>query len=131
MHQPSDLPIRIKNGYLAKKPAIMVNNTKMTRVMLDLLQQEGYIGGYEQKNPLVGGGTSKMEVTLVYKNRMPVLRGVKIVSKPGRRVYASARMIKPVLGGMGSAIISTPAGVLTDKMAREKKVGGEVLFYIW
>lgn len=127
-HQTSDLPIRIKNGYLAKKPVILASNTKMTRVILDLLKQEGYVKSYEEK---MVNGKLMMEVTLLYKNRMPALRGVKIISKPGRRVYSSVRMIKPVLGGMGSAIISTPEGVITDKMAREKKVGGEVLFQVW
>ncbi len=127
-HQPSDLPIRIKNGYLAKKPTILVSNTKMVRVILDLLKQEGYVKGYEVK----GEGTKTMiEVSLVYKNKMPALNGIKIISKPGRRVYSSVRMIKPILGGMGSAIISTPQGVITDKMARDQKVGGEILFQIW
>lgn len=127
-NQASDLPIRIKNGYLAQKQSIIVDNTKMTRVILDLLKAEGYVGAYTQK----GEGTKAyIEVDLIYKHRMPALSGVKIISKPGRRVYESVRTIKPVLGGLGIAIISTPAGMITDKMAREKKVGGEVLFYMW
>ncbi len=127
-NQASDLPIRIKNGYLAQKQSVTVDNANMTRIILELLKAEGYIGSYEVK----GEGTkSYIEVDLLYKNRMPALSGVKIISKPGRRVYESARAIKPVLGGLGVAIISTPAGMLTDKQAREKKVGGEVLFYMW
>ncbi len=127
-NQASDLPIRIKNGYLAQKPSIVVDDTKMNRVILDLLKSEGYIGAFAQKGE---GVKSYIEVDLLYKNRMPALSGVKIISKPGRRVYESVRTIKPVLGGLGVAIISTPAGMITDKMAREKKVGGEVLFYMW
>lgn len=127
-NQASDLPIRIKNGYLALKQSIVVDDTKMTRVILELLKTEGYVGAFVKK----GEGTkSYIEVDLIYKNRTPVLSGVKIISKPGRRVYESVRSIKPVLGGLGIAIISTPEGMITDKMAREKKVGGEVLFYMW
>ncbi|MGB4966345.1 MAG: 30S ribosomal protein S8 [Microgenomates group bacterium] len=127
-NQASDLPIRIKNGYLALKQSIVVDDTKMTRVILELLKAEGYVGEFVKK----GEGTkSYIEVDLIYKNRTPVLSGVKIISKPGRRVYESVRSIKPVLGGLGIAIISTPEGMITDKMAREKKVGGEVLFYMW
>lgn len=127
-NQASDLPIRIKNGYLAQKQSIVVDSTNMTRVILELLKSEGYIGAYTQKGE---GVNTYIEVDLVYKNKMPALTGVKIISKPGRRVYESTKAIKPVLGGLGIAIVSTPAGMLTDKQAREKKVGGEVLFYMW
>lgn len=127
-HQPSDIPIRIKNGYMAKKPLILVNKAKMSLVILKILQAEGYIGDFKEKTD---GNKTVVEVALKYKNHQPALTGVKIISKPGRRLYYTARMIKPILGGMGTALISTPQGVLTDKQAREKKIGGEVLFYIW
>lgn len=127
-HQTSDLPIRIKNGYLAKKTSIEVSHSKIALAILELLKKEGYVGEYEQR---VEGSKSAVEVTLLYKDRIPAMNGVKIISKPGRRIYSSVTKIKPVLGGMGIALISTPAGIMTDKMAREQKIGGEVLFYIW
>ncbi|OGK19687.1 30S ribosomal protein S8 [Candidatus Roizmanbacteria bacterium RIFCSPHIGHO2_02_FULL_40_13b] len=128
IHQASDLPIRLKNGYLAKKPMIVVAHSKGTVSILELLKENRYISEFE----IVEENNKKaITVTLLYTDKKPAITNVKIISKPGRRIYNPVKKLQPVLGGMGMALISTPQGIVTDTKAREVGIGGEVLFYIW
>lgn len=124
MDKVGDLLIRIKNGYMASLKEVSVKYSKLSLSILDLLKTEGYIGGYK-------AGEREIKVTLKYDQRTPALRDVKRVSKPGRRVYRGKMQLPRVLDGMGIAIISTPNGVMSDRDARKKGVGGEVMAFVW
>ncbi len=120
----SDLIIRIKNGYMAKKEEVDIPLSKLNFAILEKLKSLKYIGSIikAEKN---------FKVRLLYNEKIPVLTGVMIYSKPGRRYYVSYKDLKPVLGGLGYSLISTPKGILTNQEARGKKVGGELLFAVW
>ena len=126
----ADMLTRIRNANTAKHDTVDVPASKMKLAIADILVKEGYVKKYE----VVGEGVQKsIRITLKYgadKNEK-VLAGLKRISKPGLRVYASAEEMPKVLGGLGVAIISTNQGVITDKEARAKHVGGEVLAFIW
>ena len=99
--------------------------SKLRGRVLDVLQQEGFIRGYER---VIGpDGFDEFEIELKYFEGQPVIRQIKRVSKPGRRVYASVKNLVPVANGLGISILSTPKGVMSDAAARENHVGGEVL----
>lgn len=120
----ADFIIRIQNGYMAKKPAIIVPYSKVKAEIAKLLQDEGFIEGSAKE-----GAT--LSVTLRYDGKTPVLSGVSRVSKPGLRVYVSKKHVPSVLRGRGIAIVSTSTGLMTDKQARAKGVGGELLLKVW
>ena len=126
----ADMLTRIRNANTAKHDTVDVPASKMKVSIANILLSEGYIKNFE----LVDAGTFKnIHITLKYgkdKNDK-VLTGLKRISKPGLRVYASKEELPRVLGGLGIAIISTNKGVITDKEARNAGVGGEVLAYIW
>lgn len=121
----ADALIRIKNGYMAKRPEVVVRHSKLVMAICKILEKEGYVG------KLVENDKKEIAVTLKYTDRKPALMDVKRVSKPGLRVYKGAKMLPWVLNGLGFAIISTPKGVMTDKQARKEGVGGEVMAYVW
>ena len=121
----SDMLTRIRNGQMAQKSSIVSPASKLRKNVLEVLKREGYIRGYEQSN--VRAGIDELSIELKYHNGDPVIREVKRVSKPGRRVYAGVRELPHVYNGLGIAILSTPRGVLSDNEAREHHVGGEVL----
>lgn len=126
----SDMLTRIRNACLVRHPTTKVPTTKMTRSIAQVLQQEGFIEGFEE----VGEGVQKhLVISLKYKGKtqQPIIRTLKRVSKPGLRVYSNRKDLPRVLGGIGIAIISTPKGIMTDKEARKQGVGGEVLCYVW
>ena len=126
----ADMLTRIRNANTAKHDVVDVPASKMKIAIADILVNEGYIEKYE----LVDNGNFKdIRITLKYTANKSerVISGLKRISKPGLRIYASAENLPKVLGGLGIAIVSTNEGVLTDKEAREKNVGGEVLAYIW
>ncbi len=124
----NDLITRIKNSYLSKKEEALVGHSKSSEIILNILKENKFIKDYE----LIEDGIKKnFKVTLLYSGIDPVLAGVKIMSKPGRRIYKGFKELKPVLGGMGISIISTPKGIMTDKVAISQKLGGEVLFQVW
>ena len=100
--------------------------SKMVRSLVTLLAREGYIVEADKNTK-----TNSMSVTLAYKNGRPAINGVKRISKLSRRIYMGVVDIKPVKRGHGLLVLSTPAGVVTGKEAREKRVGGEALFEIW
>jgi len=93
-----------------------------------ILEKKGFVVKVEKKGKKV---RRTIEVTLKYVENQPVISGLKRISKPGQRIYKKAKEIKPVKGGYGVAVISTPKGLMTDKEARKKKLGGEVLCEIW
>jgi small subunit ribosomal protein S8 len=118
-----DMLTRIRNGQTANKSAIKSPASKLRVSVLDVLQREGYIRGYE-RDP---DGHQELSIALKYHNGVPVIRELKRVSKPGRRVYSGAKELPRVYNGLGIAIVSTPRGVLSDSEARDAHVGGEVL----
>lgn len=126
----ADMLTRIRNANLARHQTTQVPATKMTRNIARVLKQEGYITECEE----AGEGVQRhLVVTLKYlgNNQRPIINTLKRVSKPGLRVYSNRRDLPRVLGGIGIAIISTSSGIMTDREARQKGVGGEVLCYVW
>ena len=126
----ADMLTRIRNANMRKHDTVEVPASKMKLAIADILVNEGYIEKYE----LTGEGAQKtIVVTLKYTagKSERVISGLKRISKPGLRVYAGKENMPKVLGGLGTAIVSTNAGVITDKEARKQGVGGEVLCYIW
>ena len=117
----ADMLTRIRNGNIAKHSEVKIPFSKIKESMANILKNEGYIAGYEIKEE----GTKKD------MDGETVIKGLKRISKPGRRVYTSVENLPKVLGGLGIAIVSTPKGVITDKECRKHNVGGEVLCYVW
>src|ERR1700744_505696 len=124
-----DLLTRIRNGQLRGMGKIKSPNSRLRTSVLDVLQAEGFIRGYAEVE--FKGGRRELEIELKYHEGKPVIRELKRVSTPGRRVYAGVTELKPHRQGLGLSIISTPQGVMTDSTAREKNVGGEVLCQVF
>ena len=120
-----DMLTRIRNGQMASKSAIQAPASKLRANVLEVLRREGYIRGFETVN--LGEGKSELKIELKYHNGEPVIRELRRVSKPGRRIYKGVNDLPSVYNGLGIAIVSTPRGVLSDAEAREARVGGEVL----
>ena len=120
-----DLLTRIRNGQLRGLAKIKSPNSRQRIRILDVLQTEGFIRGYAEVE--FKGGRRELEIELKYHEGKPVIRELKRVSTPGRRVYAAVTDLKPHRSGLGVSIVSTPQGVMTDTNAREKNVGGEVI----
>ena len=129
----ADMLTRIRNANSAYHDAAAMPSSKLKTKVAEILQQEGYIGGWTVNDVEVDGSTRKeLVVSLKYgPNRERSIAGLRRVSKPGLRVYAKATALPKVLGGLGVAIISTSTGLLTDRQAKQKGVGGEVLAYVW
>lgn len=126
MNDPlGDMLTRIRNAQMRSKSTVNTPASKLRGWVLDVLAAEGYIRGYEPKND--SGGKPGFEISLKYFDGEPVIREVKRVSTPGRRVYASVKEIPQVRNGLGVSIISTSKGIMTDTRARAENVGGEVL----
>ncbi len=127
----ADMLTRIRNANSAYHDTVVMPHSKLKGNIADILQQQGYVGGYQVADATDGPG-KVLTVNLKYgPNRERSIAGVKRVSKPGLRVYAKSTGMPRVLGGLGVAILSTSSGLLTDKQAAKKGVGGEVLAYIW
>jgi len=125
----ADLLTRIRNAQIAKHDTVSVPASKMKKAILDILLEEGYIKSVEEQE---NEGRKSLFVTLKYGPKYEkVITNLKRVSKPGLRVYCGYEDLPKVLNGLGIAIISTSKGVMTDKQARQNKIGGEVLAYIW
>lgn len=120
-----DLLARIRNGQLRGAAKVKSPFSRQRVRVLDVLQAEGFIRGYAEVE--FKGGMKELEIELKYHEGRPVIRELKRVSTPGRRVYASVRDLRPHRSGLGLSIVSTPQGVMTDTSAREKNVGGEVI----
>jgi small subunit ribosomal protein S8 len=123
-----DLLTRIRNGQLRRKGKISSPNSRLRIRLLDVLQEEGFIRGYAEVEVK---GHKELEIELKYHEGQPVIRELKRISTPGRRVYSSVKDLKPHRSGLGVSILSTPQGVMTDTSAREKNVGGEVLCQVF
>lgn len=123
-HTVTDLIIRIKNAYMARIEMVDTPHSKFKESVLKRLKDLKYIKDFKK----VG---HKLAVELRYDELTPSITDVKIISTPGRRIYVSYKDLKPVLGGLGYSLISTPKGILTNKEARKEKTGGELLFHIW
>lgn len=125
----SDMLTRIRNANQLKYETVEVIGTKMTLGIAEILKREGYIAEYNYEKNVKG---DKLTLTLKYgEKKERVITGLKRISKSGLRVYAGADEIPRVLNGLGIAIISTSKGLMTDKEARNERLGGEVLAYIW
>ncbi len=126
----ADMLTRIRNANAAKHTTVDIPASRVKVAITDILIQEGYIKGYEM---LEDGVKKTIRVTLKYgKDKTEkALLGLRRISKPGLRVYANCEEIPKVLGGLGTAIVSTNKGIITDKDARKLGVGGEVLAFIW
>jgi small subunit ribosomal protein S8 len=126
----ADMLTRIRNANQMKYENVTVIGTKMTEEIARILKEEGYINDYSLEESAQG---NKLSLTLKYgdNKKERVIMGLKRISKPGLRVYVKHDELPTVLNGLGIAIISTSQGIMTDKTAREKKLGGEVLAYIW
>ena len=124
-----DFIVRLKNGGMVGKETVSVPYSKLRHSIADKLVEAGYLTSATAIGKLPQ--EKQLEVALSYENGENRIRGVKRVSKPGRRLYTKVTDINPVKFGKGHIILSTPAGVLTGEEAREKKVGGEQLFIIW
>ena len=126
----ADMLTRIRNANTAKHDTVDIPASKMKQAIADILLKEGYVKAVDVVEE---GNFKTIKITLKYganKNEK-ILTGLKRISKPGLRVYASKDELPKVLGGLGTAIISTNKGVLTDKEARKENVGGEVLAFVW
>ena len=124
----ADMLTRIRNGNTARHIEVKIPFSKIKKSIAEILKNEGYIVSYEVKEE---GTKRDIVVTLKYVDVEAVVKGLKRISKPGRRVYSSVESLPKVLGGLGIAIVSTPKGVITDKECRKHSVGGEVLCYVW
>ena len=128
----ADMLTRLRNANQAYHDAVTMPYSKLKAGVADILQQEGYITSYKVDEPAEGAVGKTLTVTLKYgQNRERSIAGIRRISKPGLRVYAKANGLPKVLGGLGIAIISTSQGLLTDRQANQKGVGGEVLAYVW
>ena len=129
----ADMLTRLRNANSAYHDSARMPSSKLKTHIAEILQQEGYIAGWRVDEVDKDGHTFKeLVVDLKYgPNRERSIAGVRRVSKPGLRVYAKSTALPKVLGGLGVAIISTSTGLLTDKQANKKGVGGEVLAYVW
>lgn len=125
----ADMLTRIRNASSAYHDTVDIPYSKLKATIAEVLQQEGYIGGWHAEDARVG---QTLVIQLKYgPNRERAITGLRRVSKPGLRVYAKQNNLPRVLGGLGVAIISTSSGVLTDRQAGKRGVGGEVLAYVW
>jgi small subunit ribosomal protein S8 len=127
----ADMLTRLRNANQAFHDDVAMPYSKLKQGVAEILQQEGYISSFDVADATEGPGKT-LTITLKYgRNRERSIAGVRRISKPGLRVYAKSTGLPKVLGGLGVAIISTSQGLLTDRQANQKGVGGEVLAYVW
>ncbi|MEY9837245.1 MULTISPECIES: 30S ribosomal protein S8 [Streptomycetaceae] len=128
----ADMLTRLRNANSAYHDTVVMPHSKIKTHIAEILQQEGYITGWKVEEPKEGEVGKKLTVDLKFgPNRERSIAGIKRISKPGLRVYTKSTAMPKVLGGLGVAIISTSAGLLTGQQAAKKGVGGEVLAYVW
>jgi small subunit ribosomal protein S8 len=125
----ANILVMLKNASRAKKEKMDVPASKMAKVIMDILKRENFIENYKEIKD------NKQGILRIYLKindaNSPAINEIKKISKPGRRVYVEKDKIPSVLGGLGIALISTSQGVITDKEAKQKKIGGEVICYVW
>ncbi len=120
-----DMLTRIRNGLRAKKDLVSAPASRNRQRVLEVLEREGYIRGFEYVD--LGSGKAELKIMLKYYEGDPVIQGISRISSPGRRVYSSVRDLPRIHNGLGISIVSTPKGVLSDAEAREANVGGEII----
>lgn len=127
----ADMLTRLRNANVAMHDDVRMPSSKQKQALADILKREGYIEDFAvQENPSAPGAT--LTVTMKYSaERARTISGLRRVSKPGLRVYSKAELVPRVLGGLGVAVVSTSQGLMTDREARRRKVGGEILCYVW
>ena len=125
----ADMLTRIRNANDAKHATVDIPASNMKKAIAEILVNEGYVKSFET---IEDGKQGVIRITLKYQgNKQKVLRGIRRVSKPGLRIYASCEDMPRVMNGLGIAIVSTSKGIMTDKQARKEHVGGEVLAFVW
>ena len=126
----ADMLTRIRNANSAKHETVDIPASNMKKAIAQILVDEGYVKNYQV---IEDGKQGVIRVTLKYQgpSKKPVLMGLRRVSKPGLRIYSSSEDMPKVMKGIGTAIVSTSKGVMTDKKARKENVGGEVLAFVW
>lgn len=125
----ADLLTRIRNASTAKHPSVDIPGSKLKKAIADILLEEGYVKGVQF---IEDDKQGVIRITLKYTdNGSAVISGIRRVSKPGLRIYSNSEQLPKVMKGLGTAIISTSKGVMTDKAARAAHVGGEVLAFVW
>jgi small subunit ribosomal protein S8 len=125
----ADMLTRIRNAVRVERPHVQIPASKVKRGLAEVLKREGYIWDWEE---VQAEPASQLRIYLKYgPNGEKVIRHIKRVSKPGRRVYSGAADLRPILNGLGISIISTSRGVVSDREARQRKLGGEVLCELW
>lgn len=125
----ADYLTRVRNALRADHPEVEIPASRLKKEMTRILVEQGYLSGFEVEPTAVG---ESIRIQLKYtEDRDPVISGMKRISRPGRRRYVPSDAVPRVQGGMGTAIISTSAGVMTGHEAKEKSVGGEVVAYVW
>jgi small subunit ribosomal protein S8 len=125
----ADMLTRIRNGLQARHPAVTMPSSKLKLAVAEVLRDEGFILGFQE---LEESPQKKLRIELKYVDKnVPVVTGIKRVSKPGLRVYSGAAEMPRVYGGLGVAIVSTSKGVMSGRRARRMGVGGEVLCHVW
>ncbi len=125
----ADMLTRIRNAQTAKHESVALETSIMKKAIAEILLNEGYISSFEE---VENGKFKNLVINLKYVNKnQKVITGLKRISKPGRRIYASCEELPKVLGGLGIVIVSTSKGVMTDREARKLGIGGEVLAYVW
>ena len=120
-----DMITRIRNAQMRRLSNVQIPSSKFRARILDVLKQEGFISGYKSKSD--SKTKESFSVDLKYNNGLPVIKEIKRVSKPGRRIYARADSIPKIQNGLGLAIVSTSKGIMTDNDARSKNIGGEII----
>ena len=124
----ADMLTRIRNANAQRHDTVDVPSSKLKKAIAQILLDEGYIKSFEE---IEDNSQGTIRITLKYVNKQKVISGLKRISKPGLRVYASKDELPKVRDGLGIALISTSKGIMTDKKARQEGIGGEVLAYIW
>ena len=126
----ADMLTRIRNAQTARHETVTLETSKMKKTIAQILLDEGYISAFDEVEN--AGKNKNLVISLKYVNKnQKVITGLKRISKPGRRIYASCEELPKVLGGLGIVIVSTSKGVMTDREARKLGIGGEVLAYVW
>ena len=125
----SDMLTRIRNANMAEHKQVQIPHSKMKTEIARLLKEEGYIKDFTKEN--IEGKATLVLFLKYMEDQKPVIQGLRRVSRPSRRHYVGAEDVPRVLGGIGTAFLSTSSGILTDQDARKAHVGGEVLCYIW
>ncbi len=127
----ADMLTRVRNASNAKLPTVSMPSSKLKASLAQTLQETGFIDSYEVTD--LGNNKKALNIVLKYKgkNSTPVIEGIKRISRPSCRVYVNSSEVPRVLGGLGVAILTTSQGLMTDRVARKRNIGGELLCYVW